>query len=273
MTMPEAAPSTTTGWGTSLGRRGLTYVLPFVVLAALWQFGSLFFPPFLFPSLVDVFKRCFDILTSWSQLADVLATVGRILAGLAGAETLKLGGALRFFGDGFQVARRLGDKRYWRIPVMDGEFVCEATTGLTKAAVGGGNLIVMGGRAETTLAAAEAAVAAIDAVPDAIMPFPGGIARSGSKVGAKYKGMIASTNDAYCPTLKGSGRSELDADIASVLEIVIDGLTSDAVAGAMRAGLAAIVALGPERGALRVGAGNYGGKLGPHHYHLKDLLP
>jgi len=194
-------------------------------------------------------------------------------AGLAGAETLKLGGALRFFGDGFQVAKRLGDKRYWRIPVMDGEFVCEATTGLTKTAVGGGNLIVMGGRAETTLAAAEAAVAAIDAVPDAIMPFPGGIARSGSKVGAKYKGMIASTNDAYCPTLKGSGRSELDADIASVLEIVIDGLTSDAVAGAMRAGLAAIVALGPERGALRVGAGNYGGKLGPHHYHLKDLLP
>jgi ABC-type nitrate/sulfonate/bicarbonate transport system permease component len=85
MTMPEAAPSTTSGWSTALGRRGLTYVLPFVVLAALWQFGSLFFPPFLFPSLVDVFKRCIDILTHWSQLSDVLATVGRILAGLAGA--------------------------------------------------------------------------------------------------------------------------------------------------------------------------------------------
>jgi formylmethanofuran--tetrahydromethanopterin N-formyltransferase len=194
-------------------------------------------------------------------------------AGLDGEEQLKLGNALRFFGDGYQVAKRFGDRRFWRIPVMDGEFVCEATTGLTKAAVGGGNLIVMGARPETTLAAAEAAVAAIHAVPDAIMPFPGGIARSGSKVGAKYKGMIASTNDAYCPTLKGSGRSELDADIGSVLEIVIDGLTSDAVGNAMRAGLAAIVELGPARGALRVGAGNYGGKLGPHHYHLKDLLP
>ena len=194
-------------------------------------------------------------------------------AGLAGAEALKLGNALRFFGDGYQVAKRLGDKRYWRIPVMDGEFVCEATTALTKAAVGGGNLILMGARAETTLAAAEAAVAAIDALPDVIMPFPGGIARSGSKVGAKYKGMVASTNDAFCPTLKGSGRSELEPDIASVLEIVIDGLTSDAVANAMRAGLAAIIAIGPERGALRVGAGNYGGKLGPHHYRLKDLLP
>jgi NitT/TauT family transport system permease protein len=85
MTMPEAATPGTSGWSAAIGRRGLTYVLPFVVVAGLWQIASLFFPPFLFPSLVDVFKRCFDILTSWSQLADVLATVGRILAGLAGA--------------------------------------------------------------------------------------------------------------------------------------------------------------------------------------------
>jgi NitT/TauT family transport system permease protein len=84
MTMPEATPATS-GWSAAIGRRGLTYVLPFVVVAGLWQIASLFFPPFLFPSLVDVFKRCFDILTSWSQLVDVLATVGRILAGLAGA--------------------------------------------------------------------------------------------------------------------------------------------------------------------------------------------
>src|SRR5579875_2330471 len=156
---------------------------------------------------------------------------------------------------------------------MDGEFVCEATTGLTKSGVGGGNIIVMGASAQTTLAAAEAAVTAIHGVPDAIMPFPGGIARSGSKVGSKYKGAIASTNDAYCPTLKGAGRTALDDDIASVLEIVIDGLTAHAVAAAMRAGIAAAIKLGPERGALRIGAGNYGGKLGPHHFHLKDLLP
>ncbi|MGB8429064.1 MAG: formylmethanofuran--tetrahydromethanopterin N-formyltransferase [Pseudolabrys sp.] len=194
-------------------------------------------------------------------------------AGLEADEELKLGNALRFFGDGWQVSKRLGDKRYWRIPVMDGEFVCSATTGLSKTAVGGGNIIVMGASAETTLAATERAVEAIAAVPDVIVPFPGGIARSGSKIGSKYKGVVASTNDAYCPTLKGSGRSALDSDIASVLEIVIDGLTSTAVAAAMRAGVRAILMLGPERGALRIGAGNYGGKLGPHHYHLKDLLP
>jgi len=194
-------------------------------------------------------------------------------AGLEADEELKLGNALRFFGDGWQVSKRLGDKRYWRIPVMDGEFVCSATTGLSKTAVGGGNIIVMGASAETTFAATERAVEAIAAVPDVILPFPGGIARSGSKVGSKYKGVVASTNDAYCPTLKGSGHSALDSDIASVLEIVIDGLTSTAVAEAMRAGVRAILMLGPERGALRIGAGNYGGKLGPHHYHLKDLLP
>jgi len=193
-------------------------------------------------------------------------------AGLAGAEKLKLGNALRYFGDGWQISKRLGERRFWRVPVMDGEFVCEATTGLTKNAVGGGNLILMGKESRRTLAAAEAAARAIRAVPDAIAPFPGGIARSGSKVGSKYKAP-ASTNDAYCPTLRGAVASALDPDITAVLEIVIDGLTPAAVAAAMRAALAAVLRLGPQQGVVRIGAGNYGGKLGPHHFHLKDLLP
>jgi formylmethanofuran--tetrahydromethanopterin N-formyltransferase len=193
-------------------------------------------------------------------------------AALEGEENLRLGNALRYFADGWQISKRFGGKHYWRMPVMDGEFVCEATTGLTKKAVGGGNLLIMGASGATTLAAAEAAVKAIDAVADAIMPFPGGIVRSGSKVGSKYKGVIASTNDAYCPTLRGAVKTALDEDVSSVLEIVIDGLTPEAVADAMRAGLEAIVKLGRKRGAVRIGAGNYGGKLGPHHFHLKDLV-
>jgi formylmethanofuran--tetrahydromethanopterin N-formyltransferase len=194
-------------------------------------------------------------------------------AGLDGEEPLRLGNALRYFGDGWQISKRFGGKHYWRIPVMDGEFVCEATTGLTKQAVGGGNLLIMGRTAQTTLAAAEAAAAAIAKVPSAIMPFPGGIVRSGSKVGSKYKGVPASTNHAYCPTLRGAVATALDPEAACVLEIVIDGLTSAAVAAAMAAGIAAIGELGPERGAVRIGAGNYGGQLGPHHYHLRELLP
>jgi formylmethanofuran--tetrahydromethanopterin N-formyltransferase len=202
----------------------------------------------------------------------VLTTPGSACyAGIDGEETLKLGNGLRYFGDGWQISKRFGKKHFWRIPVMDGEFVCEAATGLQKKAVGGGNLLVIGRTSQGTLAAAEAAAAAIAKVPDVITPFPGGIVRSGSKVGSKYKAVRASTNDAYCPTLRGAVDSSLDAQAASVLEIVIDGLTSQAVAAAMRAGIAAIVKLGPKRGAMRISAGNYGGKLGPHHYHLRSL--
>jgi formylmethanofuran--tetrahydromethanopterin N-formyltransferase len=193
-------------------------------------------------------------------------------ADLQGGNKLKLGSAIRYFADGWQISKKIGGRHFWRMPVMEGEFLCEATTGMTTAAVGGGNLLIMGANFDSTLHATEAAVAAIEKVHDVVMPFPGGIVRSGSKVGSKYKGLIASTNHAYCPTLKGAVASDLQDDIGCVLEIVIDGLTSDSVAEAMRTGLAAVTKLGPRKGALRVGAGNYGGKLGPHHYHLKDLL-
>ena len=194
-------------------------------------------------------------------------------AGLAGPNELKLGSALRYFGDGWQISKKLGDRHFWRIPVMDGEFLCEATTGMTKDAVGGGNLLLLAQTSAKALAAAEAAVAAMAKVPGAIMPFPGGIARSGSKIGGKYKGMMASTNDAFAPTLRGVVKSELGPDINAVLEIVIDGETSDAVAAAMKAGIKAVTGLGSGKGATRISAGNYGGKLGKFHYHLKDLLP
>jgi formylmethanofuran--tetrahydromethanopterin N-formyltransferase len=196
-----------------------------------------------------------------------------VFSGLDSPDRLPIGDMIRYFGDGWQVSKKFLDRHFWRVPVMDGEFLCEATTGLTKGAVGGGNLLVMGADWEKTMTATQAAVDAMNAVPDAVLPFPGGIVRSGSKVGAKYKTMIASTNDAYCPTLRGAVKTALDPDIGCVLEIVIDGLTETSVADSMRAGIAAIAALGPDKGAKRIGAGNYGGKLGPFHFHLKDLLP
>ena len=193
-------------------------------------------------------------------------------SGLDADAQVPLGRALRYFGDGQQAAKRIGDRRYWRIPVMDGEFVCDDQVGAQQA-VGGGNFLILGRSRAAVLAAAERAIAAMRRVPEVVMPFPGGVVRSGSKVGSRYKFLPASTNDAFCPTLRGAVDTALDPDVASVLEIVIDGLTSQAVAAAMRAGLAAVVALGPEKGATRVSAGNYGGKLGRHHYHLKELMP
>jgi formylmethanofuran--tetrahydromethanopterin N-formyltransferase len=193
-------------------------------------------------------------------------------AGLEGEKKLKLGASLRFFGDGWQVSKVIGGRRYWRIPVMGGEFVCEDKTGLTKKAVGGGNLLVLGKSHAAVLAACTRAVKAMSEMPDVITPFPGGIVRSGSKVGSQYKGQIASTNDAYCPGLKGAVNSALPLDIEAVLEIVIDGLTADAIHAAMHAGIHAIAKGGAREGVTHITAGNYGGNLGPHHFHLKEIV-
>jgi formylmethanofuran--tetrahydromethanopterin N-formyltransferase len=193
-------------------------------------------------------------------------------AGLEGEKKLKLGASLRFFGDGWQMSKMVGGRRFWRIPVMDGEFLCEATTGLTKKAVGGGNLLVLGKSHEAVLAASERAVKAIAEIDGVITPFPGGIVRSGSKVGSKYKGQIASTNDAYCPTLKAAVDTALRLDVEAVLEIVIDGLTKESVAKAMHVGMHAIAKGGAKEGVTHITAGNYGGNLGPHHFHLKEIV-
>ena len=134
--------------------------------------------------------------------------------------------------------------------------------------VGGGNLLILGKDQKSTLKAASAATKAMRELSDIILPFPNGVVRSGSKVGSKYKKLIASTNDAYCPTLRGVvENSELDDGINSVLEIVIDGLTLEAVEQAMRVG--AIAAAKP--GIKKISAGNYGGGLGQYHIQLHKL--
>lgn len=193
-------------------------------------------------------------------------------SGLTSGKRIKLGANLRYFGDGHQSSKLIGDKRYWRIPVMEGEFVVESHAGMTGDAVGGGNLLILGRTAPETLAATEAAIRAMREVPDTVLPFPGGMVRSGSKVGSKYKFMIASTNEAYCPTLRAVSNTSLDAEAGCVLEIVIDGLSYEAVANSMRAGLHALIEIGVKGGVVAVSAGNYGGKLGPHHFHLHELL-
>jgi formylmethanofuran--tetrahydromethanopterin N-formyltransferase len=182
-------------------------------------------------------------------------------------KSFRVGGNLRFFGDGWQFSKKLEGRRYWRLPVMDGEFVCEDQFGTTKG-VAGGNFLILGETQEAALAAAEAASAAVAALPGVIAPFPGGVVRSGSKVGSRYKKLRASTNDAYCPTLRGQVQSALDEGIGAVYEIVIDGLDLAAVEEATRAGVRAAC----RPGIRRISAGNYGGKLGPFHLHLHKLL-
>jgi formylmethanofuran--tetrahydromethanopterin N-formyltransferase len=188
--------------------------------------------------------------------------------GLPSDEELDVGGKLRFFGDGWQASKVIAGRRYWRVPVMEGEFLVEERFGAVKG-VGGGNIIVMAEDLAAALRATEAAVAAMREVRGAIMPFPGGIARSGSKVGSRYKELMASTNHPLCPTLRGVvDDSEVPDGINSVFEIVIDGLGPEPVREAMRVGLHAAA----QAGARRITAGNYGGSLGKHHFHLKELV-
>jgi formylmethanofuran--tetrahydromethanopterin N-formyltransferase len=194
-----------------------------------------------------------------------------IFAGLAGEKRIAMGSRLRFFGDGFQISKRIGPERYWRIPVMDGEFVCQDSVPRTSA-VGGGNFLVLAETIHGALHASDAAVRAIKRVTGCITPFPGGVARSGSKVGSKYQSLTASTNDAFCPTLRDQTTSHILDETSAALELVIDGLTPDTVAEAMRVGILAACEVGPACGVRRITGGNYGGKLGKHHFYLHRLL-
>ena len=193
-------------------------------------------------------------------------------AGLDGGPAIPIGRALRYFGDGHQISKRLSGRRIWRIPVMEGEFVCDETAGCVAAAVGGGNFLILARSRAAALAGAEAAVEAMADIAGAVLPFPGGVVRAGSKVGSKYAGLVASTNGAYCPTLRAVTPTALPPEAESVLEIVIDGLSEAAVAASMRAGIAAVCDLGAEAGILAIDAGNYGGNLGPFHFHLRAIL-
>ncbi len=183
---------------------------------------------------------------------------------------LKVGRSLRLFGDGFQKKDVISDRTMWRIPTMQGEFKVEDNFGATKA-IAGGNFIIMAGNGETSLRAAEAAVEAIErSARSVILPFPGGICAAGSKAGSnKYK-LRASTNHPLCPTLMTLvPNSQIPDGVSCVYEIVINGPSLKAVTNAMAVGIEAAVKL-PH--VVRISAGNYGGKLGPYHAYLKDVL-
>ncbi len=194
-----------------------------------------------------------------------------VFAGMVGEKKVALGSQLRYFGDGFQLSKVIDGRRYWRVPVMDGEFVCEESTARCSA-VGGGNFLVLSETLNGALKACESAMGAMKQIPNVIMPFPGGVARSGSKVGSKYKALRASTNDAFCPTLRPVTNSLLPAGVGAALEVVIDGLTEKDVAKAMRVGINAACEVGSRHGLVAITGGNYGGKLGPFHFHLRELL-
>lgn len=187
--------------------------------------------------------------------------------GLEAPDQVPVGRQLRYFGDGYQVSKIWNNRRFWRIPVMEGEFLVEDKFGIQRS-VGGGNFLILGESLDATLQAAERAVEAIQQVRGVILPFPGGVVRSGSKPGSRYRFLSASTNDAFCPTLRGVVPSALPEGVNCVLEIVIDGLTLPEVEEAMRVGIRAAC----QPGIRRISAGNYGGRLGQFNIYLHKVL-
>jgi formylmethanofuran--tetrahydromethanopterin N-formyltransferase len=189
-------------------------------------------------------------------------------------DMLDVGASLRFFGDGYQVKMRMGDgwlqrQRFWRIPVMEGEFLAEAKFGAVRA-VAGGNFLVMGATEDATLEASERSIDAIHTVPGVVTPFPGGLCRSGSKVGSKYAFLRASTNTPFCPAIKNTfPESQVPEGANSVIEVVLNGLDEPSVKRAMGAGIRAAVQVS---GVLKITAVNFGGKLGKFQMGLKDSL-
>lgn len=180
---------------------------------------------------------------------------------------LPLGSSLRYFGDGFQKSKLLNDRRFWRIPVMDGEFIVSEQFGIASG-VAGGNLIIQATDLDSALSASISAVNALKSINGVITPFPGGVVRSGSKVGSKYEALRASTNDSFCPTIRSRVESQLNDRANAALEIVIDGVDERTVGQAMITAIQSACV----QDVVAISAGNYGGKLGKYHFHLHELL-
>jgi formylmethanofuran--tetrahydromethanopterin N-formyltransferase len=178
------------------------------------------------------------------------------------------GKKLSFFGDGYQKIEELHGRTVWKIPIMSGDFIVEQSFGAVDG-VAGGNFLILGQNQMAALTAAEVAVNAIGKLKGSITPFPGGVVSSGSKVGSKYKFLKASTNAAFCTSLREDGVCTLAEDVSAVYEIVVNGVSYQAVREAMRAGIRA-ACLVP--GVLKISAANYEGKLGQHQFPLQQIL-
>jgi formylmethanofuran--tetrahydromethanopterin N-formyltransferase len=191
--------------------------------------------------------------------------------GLPNAEKqFDMGFKLKFFADGFESETNIGGRKAYKIPLMQGDFVAEHNIG-AQDGIAGGNFFILAENQMTALAAAESAVDAIAEIEGTITPFPGGIVGSGSKTGAnKYKFLKATTNEKFCPSLKGKVEgSNVPADVNGIYEIVINGLDQKVISESMRAGIKAAVKI---PGVKKISAGNYGGTLGPYKFNLNELF-
>ncbi len=175
-----------------------------------------------------------------------------------------MGRKVAYFGNGYQKRDERYGRKVWLVPILGGEFVIDRRLGYTDGLMGG-NLWLFGDSVDSALEAAERGVAAVMKEPGVIMPFPGGVAGSGSKAGSKYKFAIASTYEKFCPTLQDLSGAGLPKGVKSVMEIIMNGKDLPSI---IKATQAAIKAAADTPGLIMISAGNYGGKLGKSFIYL-----
>jgi formylmethanofuran--tetrahydromethanopterin N-formyltransferase len=188
-----------------------------------------------------------------------------------GPASFKLGRKVAYFGDGYQYRDVRWGRRVWVVPILAGEFVLDRRFGYGDGLMGG-NLWLMGRDEDAALLAAERGRAAARDVPGVICPFPGGVAASGSKAGSRYRFAVASTYEAYCPTLRAKlgEKSKVPDGVGSIMEIILNGRDLETLT---RATHAAIAAAADTPGLVKISAGNYGGRLGKSFVYLKARGP
>jgi len=215
------------------------------------------------------YKKLENSLLSRIGQCVLTAPTTAVFNGLPDAEKqFDTGAKLKFFGDGFQKDMAYCERGVCSIPVMSGDFLVEENIGAVDG-IAGGNFYIMAENQASALMAAEAAVDAIREQEGTITPFPGGVVASGSKVGSRYKFLKASTNERFCPTLKDEGVCTLPPEVKASYEVVINGVGKEAIENSMRAGIKAACKV---PGVLKISAGNFEGKLGPHLFNLHEIL-
>lgn len=170
-------------------------------------------------------------------------------------------------GDGYETVEERFGRKIINIPLMMGEFLIERELGYAKGIMGG-NVWFFCEDIDSSLDAGDIAVEAVSKVEGAVTSFD--ICSAGSKVETNYPEIGPTTNHRYCPTLRGKIKdSGVPMEVNSIPEIVINGISIDAVKDAMKAAMNSIKDV---NGVVKISAGNYGGKLGRYKIYLRELV-
>ncbi|MCK5562938.1 formylmethanofuran--tetrahydromethanopterin N-formyltransferase [Candidatus Bathyarchaeota archaeon] len=170
-------------------------------------------------------------------------------------------------GDGYEWEEEYHGRHVINIPLMMPGFRIERYLGYG-IGVSGGNLWFLCKDENSALEAGDKALEAIHDFEGVVTPFD--VCSAGSKPETRYPEIGPTTNHLYCPTLKDKiPDSKVPAGVNSIPEIVINGMSLEAVKKAMKAAIYAVKDLD---GVLRISAGNYGGKLGKHKIYLRELV-